>query len=65
MRAALIALGAYLVGKGVIDEGAAGAIVSVGLVIAPILWAQFTAWNAHKKQATMAQALPDQIARFK
>lgn len=65
VRAGLVAAGGYMAGRGWIDESTAGAIVSIGAIILPLIWAQFTARNAHKKAVTMAEHLPDRVATIK
>ncbi len=48
LRAFLIALGAYLAGKGWIDEGLASAAVPLVLVGGPYIWNQIKIRNRHK-----------------
>lgn len=65
IRSALVAAGAYAVGKGWIDESTAGAIVTVGLVIVPLVWSQLSARRNHARQVTMASQLPNRVAQVK
>lgn len=49
LRAALIAVGGYMVGKGYIDHGTMEAAVSVGMIVLPLVWAYLKNSDTKKK----------------
>lgn len=65
LRALLVALGGYAVGKGWLTSDLADALVAVGLIIGPMIYAQVRAHFDHKNKVAMADALPDSVARVK
>ena len=48
LRQLLIATGAYMAGRGWIDEGIAAALVPVLLIAGPMLWSQLKIRKRHK-----------------
>lgn len=65
LRAFLIAVGGFMAGKGWIDANIATAAVPVILIAGPAIWAQLSARYFHAQRVTLANAVPDSLARVK
>lgn len=65
IRTAVIALGGYIAGKGLIDSELVGILVPAILVLGPWLWSQFSILRKQAKAVTMANRLPDSVAQVK
>lgn len=63
VRAFLIAIGGFMAGKGWIDANIATAAVPVILIAVPAMWAQLSARYIHAQRITLANAVPDSVAR--
>lgn len=63
LRSLLLALGSYAVGRGWIDDGLLQAIIPVALVVGPVLWAQFSTRKKQAQLVTLANRVPDNVAK--
>lgn len=63
LRTLLAALGGYAVAKGWLTADVAAALVPVVLIGLPLLWSQFKVRRSNAKMRTMADRLPDWVAK--
>lgn len=62
-RSLLLALGSYAVGRGWIDDGILQALVPVVLIVGPLLWSQLATRKKQAQLVTLAQRVPDSVAK--
>ena len=65
VRDALLAVTAWGIGKGYIDQWTGTQIVTIGLGIATVAWRQVVTARTHAKLVTAATAAPNSIAVVK
>lgn len=65
LRQFLVGLGAYMAGKGWIDEGLAAATIPMLLIVGPMLWSQLIVRQQHQDAKTLAAAVDDSVGRVK
>lgn len=63
LRAALIALGGWLVGRGYISNDLLQAIVPIALIVGPAVWGLLKARSNNAKLQTLANHVPDSVAK--
>jgi uncharacterized membrane protein len=63
LRAFLIALGGYRVGKGWVDAGLVSAAVPLLLVGVPYVWNQLKIRRTNEKMQTLAASSPDGVVK--
>ena len=62
LRSIAIAVGAWAVGKGYLEEDIASALGTVLLVLVPFVWSQIKTYKRSNQLATLAERAPDSVA---
>jgi len=62
LRVFLVALGAFLAGRGWVGREEFDQYLPVALIVVPWLVGQYRGWRNHRKQVALANMLPDSLA---